>query len=109
MQSTPPQTLPATELRLRRHGEGIEWEELPSLADSLAQRLVSYDPRQRIAAGSTLSEFELRFGSSWDNTLPASLDPAPQPEPFRETLRGLVMREVREPEVFRHFFGAARR
>ncbi len=109
MQSTPPQALRAAHHRVPVRGDGIEWEELPSLADSLAQRLVHHDPRQRIAAGSTVAEFELRFGSSWDNTLPAVLDPAPQPEPFREALRGLVMREVREPEVFKHFFGTPAR
>ena len=66
----------------------IEWEELPSLAGSLAQR---------IAAATT---------GPWDNTRPAELDTGVPSQPFREPVDGLAMREVNEPDVFRHFFGA---
>ena len=79
--------------------DSIEWEELPSMADSLTQRQQPPGMARRPAAAPT------HFNSAWTNTLPADLvDMAPS-EPFRETLRGLVMREVHEPEVFRHFFG----
>ncbi len=70
----------------------IEWEELPSLAESLAKRLVvlGAQPADR-----------------WDSTRPATLLDLPRPsEAFREPLAGVAVREVTEPDVFRHFFGA---
>ena len=65
-------------------------------------------PRQPLAA--TLHPVgepaESRWlGTSWGVTMPVPLEPTPQPEPFKESLRGLAVREVREPEVFRLFFG----
>jgi len=66
----------------------IEWEELPSLAGSLAKR---------IAAATN---------APWDSTRPAELDAAVPSQPFREPVNGLAIREVNEPDVFRHFFGA---
>ena len=66
----------------------IEWEELPSLAGSLAQRIVAATTRP------------------WDSTRPAELDEGGVPsQPFREPVDGLAIREVNEPDVFRHFFG----
>ena len=65
----------------------IEWEELPSLASSVGKR----------GQASTV----------WDATRPAGLDPLPvPPSPFREALSGIAVREVSEPDVFRHFFGS---
>lgn len=80
--------------------DALEWEELPSLADSLAQRLVMLGERHSAAQ---------RPGAPgrWAATLPAELEPPPPSEPFREVLGGLAIREVNEPDVFRHFFGAA--
>ena len=48
--------------------------------------------------------------TTWDLTMPADLekDKRPASRPFSEPLRGLSMREVIEPDVFRHFFGATR-
>jgi hypothetical protein len=89
----------------------IEWEELPSLADSLADRLVVLGTRHRdalTAARARAAAFEriAASGRPWDPTRPAELDPVPIPtEPFREALKGLAVREVREPEIFRLFFG----
>jgi hypothetical protein len=84
----------------------IEWEELPSLADSLAQRLITRGVRPAVG---TAREFEnsSTFGSPWDATMPAQLDSLPEPQPFRETLNGLATRELYEPDVFRHFFASA--
>ena len=65
----------------------IEWEELPSLAGSLAQRIVAAT-------------------SPWDSTRPAELDDAAPSQPFREPVHGVAIREVNEPDIFRHFFGA---
>jgi hypothetical protein len=68
----------------------IEWEELPSLAGSLGRRI------------------DAATGSPWDATRPADLDCSGVPsQPFREPVVGVAIREVHEPDVFRHFFGAA--
>ena len=64
----------------------IEWEELPSLAQ-----------RVRHTPGAP--------AGAWDPTRPAELESAPASQPFRE-LKGVAIREVNEPDVFRHFFGS---
>jgi len=70
----------------------LEWEELPSLADSLRHR-------------------ELGFaGSVWTATQRMELfdyDDAPAPAPFVEPINGLHVREIDGAEVFQHFFGRA--
>lgn len=91
----------AAALRQRRgtYGPAIEWEELPSLADSLTRRLVSLSARHG-------GDFQASSGfhTVWDATMPAALDPLQESGPFTESLTGLVTRELREPDVFRHFF-----
>lgn len=78
--------------RITEQVGGIEWEELPSLADTLARRDAEF-------------ERSPMFRTSWDATLPAALDPLVESGPFVESLSGgLVTRELREPDVFRHFF-----
>jgi len=64
----------------------IEWEELPSLAQRVRQSPVG------------------PASAAWDATRPAELDSTPMSQPFRE-LKGVAIREVNEPDVFRHFFG----
>ncbi len=66
----------------------IEWEELPSLAG-------------RIRAVASPASPSL----PWDATRPADFESTPPSQPFREALGGAVVREVTEPDVFRHFFG----
>lgn len=66
---------------------GIEWEEMPSLAQRVRPTASS--------AGTT----------PWDATRPAALEPMSASQPFREPLEGVAIREVMEPDVFRHFFG----
>ena len=80
-----------------RHEGAIEWEELPSLADSLGARLLTLGLRRDGSSGS---------GQPWDATLPAALDALPAPTPFREQLAGCAVREVADHDVFRHFFGS---
>lgn len=89
--------------RLVQHGGAIEWEELPSLAGAVAARRVklALQARDERAAAPVFSSAPV-----WDATRPAELEPMPASEPFREPLHGLAVREVIEPEVFRHFFGA---
>lgn len=83
----------------RAHAGAIEWEELPSLADSLSQRLVNLGTRRGADFQNSSS-----FQTAWDVTMPAAFDPLVESGPFHEPLRGLVTRELREPDVFRHFF-----
>jgi len=64
----------------------IEWEELPSLAQAVRQSPVGPN------------------SAPWDATRPADLETATVSPPFRE-LKGVAIREVDEPDVFRHFFG----
>ena len=90
-------------VRAAASSDAIEWEELPSFAGTLAKRLVRRSPAQ--PRGANDSAF-MRTGFAWDNTMPAALDPAPVSQPFQEPLAGLATREVNEPDVFRHFFGA---
>jgi hypothetical protein len=77
----------------------IEWEELPSLHDSLAQRMGHAGSRH----GADFQNSST-FNSVWDATMPAALDPLQESGPFVESVHGLVTRELREPDVFRHFF-----
>jgi len=64
----------------------IEWEELPSLA----QRVRPSTPAHA--------------GVPWDSTRPAELERSAPSQPFREPLKGVAIRAVTEPDVFRHFF-----
>jgi len=70
------------------------WDELASLAHTLVQPPAA--PEHSPAAD---------FNAAWNVTLPVTLATLPEPTPFREAIEGLVIREVSEPEVFRHFFG----
>jgi hypothetical protein len=95
------------------HGGAIEWEELPSLADTLAERLAVLGTRHRdavVAARSRAAVFERAAESvqAWDSTRPADFEPARASQPFHEPLEGLAIREVNEPDLFRHFFGTPR-
>lgn len=84
------------------HTETLEWEELPSLADSLTQRLVRIGARHEPSADSGFYEDGT---PCWAETQTAELSVEAPSEPLREVLSGLSVREVREPDVFRHFFG----
>lgn len=81
--------------RLACDSDSIEWEELPSMAASLQDRLVNLGDRRGGRPTAT---------SAWEETRPAALEPLAA-SPFQEKLHGLAIREVHEPEVFRHFFG----
>ena len=64
----------------------VEWELLPSLLNFVSNRLQRAQP-------------------AWMDTAVSEFDLAPPSEPFEEVLPGLVMREVREPDIFQIFFG----
>jgi hypothetical protein len=67
--------------------DAIEWEELPSL------------PASAVRAASN------HGAPVWNPTMPAALEQSTPSTPFREEMRGLVTREVNDPDLFRHFFG----
>jgi hypothetical protein len=97
MRQSTPQHHPPSLNRIVAYNGGGEWADMPTLSDTVAQRLLDEARNRQLTA---------QFNSAWDNTAPADLDALPPPEPFQETLSGLVQREVHEPDVFRHFFGA---
>jgi hypothetical protein len=89
----------------------LEWEELPSLAGVVLRRHVpegSYTlAAELVAEARARLRSEPPFQPVWVETKPASLDPLSPSEPLQETeLSGLDSREIIEPDVFRHFFGA---
>ncbi|MEO6030534.1 MAG: hypothetical protein ABIP61_01320 [Burkholderiaceae bacterium] len=91
------------------HGDALEWEELPSLAATLTQRLTTRGAWRRGAAARAGANEDTTPGSlsPWDATLPVELDAIPPSQPFSESsLHGLATREVLEPGVFQHFFGS---
>ena len=68
----------------------LEWEELPSLAQSVNRRELGFS------------------GSVWTATQRMELfsfDDVPPPAPFVEPIHGLHVRELDGAEVFSHFFG----
>jgi hypothetical protein len=77
--------------------DAIEWEDLPSFADSLSSRLV--------VRGTHGDDFAATITAAWVETVAAELDLTPPSEGFCEPLKGLQTREVHEPEIFRLFFG----
>ena len=91
---------------LRAPAGAIEWEELPSLAGSLAKRLVMLGGLAAPAANAVAGPAVYQAGRPWDSTRPAAFEPSVPSQPFREPLQGVAIREVDEPDVFRHFFGA---
>lgn len=88
------------------NGGVLDWERLPTMTDSIAERLARLLERHRGAAHTAArTEAEPR----WTRTQAAEFDALPlSGDPFRETLKGLATREVSEPAVFRHFFGTRR-
>jgi hypothetical protein len=78
----------------------IEWEDMPPIAP----RMVPMD-LQRAKSGPMLRAQAADFNTAWGVTMPAHFDTTAQAAPFREAIRGLVTREVDEPELFKHFFG----
>jgi len=95
----------------RNRAEPFEWEELPSLTNVVLRRHV---PTGSYAVAAELvAEARTRLRSApsaapvWLETAPAALDPLQPSEPLHDTaLDGLASREIIEPDVFKHFFGA---
>ncbi len=81
--------------------DSIDWDALSSPGAALAPVLQAV----RVPNAAEQIEAAARFNQAWTNTLPADLVETPKPQPFSEPLQGMVMREMNEPDVFRHFFG----
>jgi hypothetical protein len=89
----------------------LEWEELPSLPGVVLRREV---PRASYAIANELvlqARARLRVAPTvapvWIETMPAIFDPLLPSAPLADThINGLASREIVEPDVFRHFFGA---
>jgi hypothetical protein len=96
----------------RNPAEPFEWEELPSLSNVLLRRHVpagSYSlAAEMVAEAQSRLRSEPSFAPAWIETRPADLDSPIPSAPLRETtLGGLDAREIVEPDLFRHFFGAS--
>jgi hypothetical protein len=95
----------------RAHAGSVEWEELPALTHVVVRRPV---PQASYAIATELvreAEARLREAPAvkpvWTETLPAIFDPLLPSAPLADThINGLASREILEPDVFRHFFGA---
>jgi hypothetical protein len=95
---------------------GFEWEELP-LTGAVLRRHVP-QASHAIAAEfvrDARSQARQALRSTrpvtpvWCETLPAVFDPLEPSAPLADTrIDGLAAREIVEPDVFRHFFGAPR-
>jgi hypothetical protein len=91
---------------------GVEWEELPSLPHVVLRRHV---PRASYAiADEMVRQAQARLAEAprvapvWTETLPAIFDPLQTSAPLADThIDGLAAREIVEPDLLRHFFGAA--
>ena len=84
--------------------DAIEWEELPSLAKAMEKRRQT--ELKSASPGSARAFTPSSFGNAWSATQHSDFNDLPEPQDFREPLRGMAVREVHEPEVFSHFFGA---
>ena len=93
--SEPQEHLPALN-RIVAYVGSIEWEELPSLADMLAQHFVN---------DAKLRDRRSQYTSAWVEAMSEGPDSLLPTEPFEETLSGLLQREVHEPDVIHRFFG----
>ena len=124
MKPSPPKQYFAAAHRVVADSDTIEWEELPSLAASLSQRLVPRGVLARAASGSlarlmgAAAGLSTRLGAEaaqasslyvapWQSTVIGTFYELEPSAPFREVLFGVATREVHEPDVFAHFFGAA--
>ena len=98
----------------RNPAEPFEWEQLPSLTNVVLRRHVpagsSSLAAELVAEARTRFRSEPTVSPAWVETTPSALDPLMPSGPLRETeLGGLDAREIVEPDVFRHFFGAGAR
>jgi hypothetical protein len=102
----------STRTATRAANASVEWEELPSLPGVLLRRHVPQ--ASYVIASELVHQARARLHSAptsapvWIETMPAIFDPLVPSAPLADThINGLASREIVEPDVFRHFFGAA--
>ena len=82
---------------LERRNDVIEWEGGHAVADPSDPGFINPGSAGRVQP----------IGPSvlggWAPTMPAPLGDTPEPM-FQETIKGLSIREVHEPDLFKHFF-----
>jgi hypothetical protein len=95
----------------RPSAASVEWEELPSLPSVLLRRHVPH--ASYAIANELVQQAQARLHSApsiapvWTETMPAIFDPLLPSAPLADThINGLASREIVEPDVFKHFFGA---
>jgi hypothetical protein len=98
----------------RNSAEPFEWEELPSLSNVVLRRHLPSGSYALVAELVAEARHRLRSEPAgapvWLETAPAALDPLQPSGPLHDTeLAGLAAREIVEPDVFKHFFGATGR
>lgn len=94
MSSTTPRITPLPPLdRAKQQPSAgyVQWDDTPSLADSLSWRL------QRAGEKGQVVNFA--------DTVPADLLPMSGSTPFREPVDGLSVREITDDDLFLHLFG----
>ena len=82
---------------LERRNDVLEWADVHSLADQSDLEFISPG-----SAGGVRPTGPSVLGG-WAPTMPAALGDTPEPM-FQEPIKGLSIREVHEPDLFKHFF-----
>lgn len=107
---TPRLTINAHALQ-RTPAGSVEWEDLPALPQLVLRRHVPH--ASYAIATEMVREAQARLREAppvapvWTETLPAVFDPLVPSAPLADTgIQGLASRELAEPDLFRHFFGA---
>jgi len=91
MQHSHRQAMPSAEPRGALAGDVLASEGRAAMMKALHELMAAGDAAQR--------------QQPWDITMPAGLASVPLAQPFDEPLDGMAIREVKEPSVFRRFFG----
>jgi hypothetical protein len=82
---------------LNRRNDQVDWGGVHSVADLSALGFINPG-----SAGGVRPTGPSVLGG-WAPTMPADLGDTPEPM-FQETIKGLSIREVHEPDLFMHFF-----
>ena len=86
-----------TDYLVDERNDELDWADIPFMADSAVSRLISPD------VSTAVQPVVPSVMAGWEPTMPAVLDHTPAPK-FQEAIKGLSIREVHEPDLFKHFF-----
>ena len=82
---------------LERRNDVSEWGGVHSMADLSGLEFINPSPRGGV------QPIVPSVMGGWEPTMPTELDDTPVPM-FQEAIKGLSIREVHEPDLFKHFF-----